>query len=140
MSDLREFFSQNTKFDITEDFVVSNRFKDKDGNPIHWKLKSITEAENESIRKAATKAVKGRNGIRTPETNPEEYIAKLVVATVVFPDLKNVELQKSYDVLGAETLIKKMLLPGEYASLIQEVQNINGFDRDINDTVEEIKN
>lgn len=139
ISELSLFFAQNSAADITEDFVVSNRFK-KEGIPAPWKIRAMTEAENEDIRKSATHQTKGKNGQKIPETNPEEYLAKLAVASVVFPDLKNAELQKSYGVLGAETLLKKMLLPGEYAGLIQKVQELNGFDRDINELVEEVKN
>lgn len=140
MSDLQAFFAQNIAAAATEDFVVSTRFKDKNGNPVPWKIRTMTEAENEEIRKAATRLVKGKNGVKLPETNPEEYAARMVVASVVFPDMRNAELQKSYGILGAEELLKKMLLPGEYAALIQKVQEINGFDRDINEAVEEIKN
>ena len=67
-------------------------------------------------------------------------MAKLVVASVVFPDLKDAELQKSYGVLGADQLLRKMLLPGEYATLLQKVQEVNGFDRDVNELAEEVKN
>lgn len=140
MSALQAFFAQNIVTDQAEEFVVSERFKDERGKPIPWKIRAMTEAENEAIRKSATTLVKGKNGVKVPETKPEEYLGKLAVESVVFPDLKNAELQKSYGVLGAENLLKKMLLSGEYAALIQKVQNINGFDRDINDMVEEVKN
>lgn len=140
MSTLQAFFAQNTVSDYVEEFVVSDRFKDDKGVPIPWKIRAMTEAENEAIRKSATTMVKGKNGVKVPETKPEEYLAKLAVESVVFPDLKNADLQTSYGVLGAEELLKKMLFSGEYAALIQKVQSINGFDRDINDMVEEAKN
>lgn len=136
---LQAFFAQEAGEAITEKVVVSDRFKDKDGKPIPWEIRSMTEAENEEIRKSATKKVKTRNG-RTTETNEELYAAKLAVASVVFPDLKNVELQQSYGTLGAENLLRRMLLPGEYTNLIEKVQEINGFDKDIEDLKEEIKN
>lgn len=140
MSELSLFFAQNAQGESTEDFVVSDRFKNEKKGPVPWKLRTMTEAENEDIRKSATHQTKGKNGQKIPETNPEQYLAKLAVASVVFPDLKNAELQKSYGVLGAETLLKKMLLSGEYAGLIQKVQELNGFDRDINELAEEVKN
>jgi hypothetical protein len=139
MSDLSAFYAQNVETAITEDVIVSDRFKGKEG-PIPWKLRSMTEAENEECRKAATRKVKGKNGAQIPETNPEEYMAKLVVASVVFPNLKDSELQKSYGVLGADSLLRKMLLPGEYTTLVQKVQELNGYDRDMNELVEDVKN
>jgi len=140
MSNLQAFFAQNAPFEAIEEFVVSERFKDENGKPIPWKLRTISEAENEEIRKASIQYVKGKGGRRVPETQPEVYLAKVAAACVVFPDLKDVELQKSYGVIGAENLLKKMLLAGEYAALIQKVEEINGFDRDINELVEEVKN
>lgn len=140
MSELQAFFAQNAGFDQVEEFVVSSRFRDQGGSPISWRLRTMTESENEEIRKSSTRQIKGKNGVKIPETNPEQYLAKLVVSSVLFPDLKNAELQKSYGVLGAEELLKKMLLAGEYSALVQKVQELNGFDRDINDMVEEIKN
>ncbi len=139
MSDLQAFFAQNTDSSITEEVVVSERFKDKEGKPIPWVLRNLTEAENEEHRKAATKRVKGKGGAQT-ETDTNDYMAKLAVASVVFPDLKNAELQKSYGVMGGEDLLRRMLLPGEYARLLQKIQEINGFDQAMEDLIEEVKN
>jgi hypothetical protein len=140
MSDLSAFFAQNASVDQIEEVAISARFRDGDGNPVLWKLRSMTEEENEQCRKAATRRVKGKNGQYVQETVPEEYLARLVTTSVVFPDLKNTELQRSYGVLGAESLLRKMLLPGEYAELVQHVQRINGFDQDMNELVDEVKN
>lgn len=140
MSDLSVFFAQNVSFDQIEECVISERFKDSDGNPVPWKIRSMTEEENEECRKTATRRVKGKGGSMTTETNPDEYVAKLAVKSTVFPCLKDAELQKSYGVLGAEALLRKMLLPGEYATLVQKVQELNGFDKDMNDLVEDVKN
>src|SRR5690606_33369743 len=113
---------------------------DSTGKPMAWKLRTMTEAENEEIRKSATSRVKQKRGAYTAETNHNEYMVKLVAASVVFPDLKNAELQKSYGVLGAEVLLKEMLLPGEYGKLAAKVVELNGFDDDINELMDEAKN
>lgn len=139
MSDLQSFFSQNAELESVVEFVVSKRFK-KNGEPIVWKLRTITEDENTAIRKSATRMVKGKSGARVSETDPEEYLSKLAAASVIYPELKDSELQHSYGVMGAESLIRKMLLAGEYAALLQKVQEINGFDADINEVAAEIKN
>ncbi|MCM3040744.1 phage portal protein [Paenibacillus motobuensis] len=139
MSNLSLFFAQNVVSEISEEVIISPRFKNEAGKPVPWKLRSMTEEENEAIRKSAQRKIKER-GIVTLDTNSDEYLAKLVVASVVFPDLKDAELQKSYGVLGADHLLRKMLLPGEYATLLQKVQEVNGFDRDVNELAEEVKN
>ncbi|MEO3944104.1 phage portal protein [Gorillibacterium sp. CAU 1737] len=139
MADLSVFFAQNAVAGAIEEFIVSDRFQE-DGVPVAWKLRSMTEEENEECRKAATRRVKAKGGAMIPETNPEEYLARLAVASIVYPELKNAELQRSYGVMGAEVLLRKMLLPGEYASLVQKVQELNGFDKDMNELVDEVKN
>lgn len=140
MSDLSSFFAQNAEQEEFEEVAVSERFKNSNGEAIKWKIRTMSEAENEEIRKSSTIVTKGKNGTRSSETKPEIYLGKLAASSVVFPNLKDAELQKSYGVLGEENLLKKMLLAGEYAALIQTVQSINGFDRDINEDVETVKN
>ena len=138
MSSLQAFFAENVQSEIVEEFVVSDRFKDEEGKPIPWKIKGLSEAENSEIRKSATKRTKIK-GQFIPELNHEEYIAKLVAASVQFPNLKDVELQKSYGVFGAEELLRKMLLSGEFGKLAEKVQEINGYE-DIDELAEEVKN
>ncbi|MFD1179205.1 phage portal protein [Paenibacillus puldeungensis] len=136
---LSAFFAQNVEQEITEEVVVSDRFKGEDGAPIPWKMRSMTEGENETIRKSSQRKIKEKGNV-TFDINTEEYLTKLIVASVVYPDLKDAELQKSYGVLGAEQLVKKMLLAGEYATLLGKVQEINGFDKSVNDYADEVKN
>jgi hypothetical protein len=140
MSNLSLFFAQNVPVDTIEEFIVSDRFKDENGNAVAWKLRSMTEEENQECRKAATRKIKGKNGVYTPEIDPNDYMSKLMTASVVYPDLKDAELQRSYGVLGADSLLRKMLLPGEYAALGEKVQALNGFNRDMNELVDEVKN
>lgn len=140
MSDMSMFFAGNAALEVSEDFVVSERFKDAEGKPVKWKLRSITEEQNSEIRKASTRKVKGKGGIHTPELDANEYMARLMTSCVVFPDLQNADLQKSYSVKGAEVLLRKMLLPGEFAALGERVQSMNGFDQDINELMDEVKN
>ncbi|WP_068773456.1 phage portal protein [Paenibacillus sp. FJAT-26967] len=140
MSSLSMFFAQNASVDTEETVEVSYRFKDKDGKNVSWKIRSITEEENQECRKAATRKVKGKGGMYMPEMDTNEYLARLVVASVAFPNLKDAELLKSYGVMAAEKLVVKMLLPGEYAVLLEKVQAVNGFDQSVNDLKDEVKN
>ncbi|BBH19830.1 phage portal protein [Paenibacillus baekrokdamisoli] len=139
-NDLSAFFAQNATAEETEDFTVSDRFKTADGKPISWKLRSISASEDEECRRAATKVIKGKRGQSTKEISTDEYLAKMAVACVVHPNLKDAELQSSYGIMGAENLLRKMLRAGEYATLIEKVQEINGYDKDMNELVEEVKN
>ena len=73
--------------------------------------------------------------------NTSKYISRLIVASVVEPDLNNKELQDSYGVMSAEELIKEMIDdPGEYNDFALFIQTYNGFTETLQDEVEEAKN
>lgn len=119
-----------------EKVVVSKRFVE-DGKPVPWEVRPILQDENDRLMKKYTKKDKKTN---TESFDRQGYITELTASAVVFPDLKNAELQKAYGVMGEVELLKKMLLVGEFATLTQKVQTLSGLDEDINDLVEEAKN
>lgn len=142
MSNLEAFMAQNVHKPENKKIVVSNRFRNKDGRSMKWEIHSITKKEDDILRKECTKRipVKGRTGMYTPELDTNIYLVRLAIACTSFPDLNDKELQDSYGVMGAEDLINKMLLPGEFTDYMDAVQEINGFDFSMDDVVEEAKN
>ncbi len=139
MNELSLFFAENVEQPEVVDFVVSNRFKDKEGNILKWKIRPVTDEESKEAVKSCTKKVKTRRG-NEKEFDENEYMTKLVIRSVVYPDLHDAELQKSYGVLGAESLLGRMLLAGESSKLAKKVQEISDFDEELEDLKEEIKN
>jgi len=133
MSSLKAFI--NPPQAENREIVVSNRFQE-DGKPVPFIIRAITQDENQLIMKKTTKTDKKGNATR----DMMEYTATLVASAVVFPDLTNAELQKAYGVLGEVSLLRKMLLIGEYANLSIAVQELAGLDIDINEDIEEVKN
>ena len=142
MSGLKAFFAQNALKVENEKVAVSKRFLDDKGNPIEWEIKAITPQENEQLREKNTRKVKtpGKKQYYMPELKFSDYTADLVTTCVVTPNLNDAELQDSYNVMDAAALIRKMLTPGEYDELFAKVQEINGFEIDFEDKVEEVKN
>lgn len=140
MSDF-SMFMVGAKDDAIE-YVASKKFKDKDGNPIAWKLKPIDSDLDDVIRKESTKKVPivGKRGQFAQEFDTEKYASRLCSACVVYPNLNDSELQDFYGVKSADALIKKMLLPGEYTELKSKVLEINGYDVSMEDMVDEAKN
>ncbi len=129
------------KKDVVE-YVASKRFLGDDGNPIPWKLRTITSGKNSELRKASMKPqpVPGKKNRTEMGLDVYGYVTKLIVACTVFPDLNDKELQDSYGVMGAEELLDVMLLPGEKDALGAKVQEINGYDAETDEQVEEAKN
>lgn len=137
---LKAFMAQNVVSTVTEKVVISERFQGEDKKPVPFEIKAISEEDNEELKKACKKRIKQKYGQHTYETDTSLYLAKLVVECTVMPDFKNAELQKSWGVLGAESLVRKMLLPGEYSELLSAVQDICGFEKELQELVEDAKN
>lgn len=118
-----------------KEIIVSDRFQE-DGKPVPFIVRPITQEENGALIRKHTKKDKKGNEI----FDRVAYNQEMVSSAVVFPDLENAELQKAYGVLGASKLLTTMLYVGEYATLMQEVQELSGLDIDINDEIDEAKN
>ncbi len=142
MSDFSMFMAGNAVQDEYVEYVASKRFKDGKGNPVPWKIKSVDSDLDEAIRKECTKRVPvaGKRGQYNQETDTDKYIGKLCVACTVFPNLNDAELQDSYGVKNADSLLKKMLKPGEYTEYKAKVMEVNGYDMNMEELVDEAKN
>ena len=142
MSGLSYFLSQNAVQNENLRYVASRRFVDEKKKPVEWELSCVGSDEDESIRKACTRKVQvpGKKNQYLPETDYDAYLGKLAARCTVFPNLNDKELQDSYGVMGADTLLKKMLKPGEYQDYLKKVQEVNGFDTTMDELVEEAKN
>ncbi|MGL4790492.1 MAG: phage tail assembly chaperone [Anaerotignaceae bacterium] len=121
-------------------FVASERFVDGDGKPIEWELKPISSRVDEEIRKECTTKVQIKKNRRVNELDAERYMCRMVVESVVAPNLHAKELLDGYGVMSATELIKVMLKPGEYATLTEKVSEINGFDVSMEELVDQAKN
>lgn len=143
------FLKQNAVQAEEIKYVASPRFKREDGTSEEWIIRPISSKDDEELRKACTKKVQvpGKRGQYTNETDFDKYLGMLAVACTKYPNLNDAELQDSYNdptngiiVKDAPTLLKTMLLPGEYAEYLGKVQEICGFDIPLDDKVEEVKN
>ena len=141
MSNFAIFMAGNADKNETVKYVASKRFVDK-GKPVEWELKAIDSDLDEAIRKECTKRVPipGKRGQYNQETDTDKYIGKMCVASIVYPNLNNAELQDSYGVKSADALLKKMLKPGEYTELKAKVMEVNGYDMSMEELVDEAKN
>jgi len=141
MSNLTCFLAGNVEKRENKKIVVSNRFKDKDGKPVEWEIRSISAEEDEALRKSCTKRIPvvGKRNQFTQDFDSNGYLAKLAAKAIVFPDLNNAELQNSYGVMGAEQLIKTMLYKDEFDKLTESLVTQTDSD-DVNELIDEAKN
>lgn len=126
-----------------EKYAPTSSLVDADGNPLKWEFKHITSKENENIREQCTTEVQitGKPNLFRPKTNTNLYIAKMIVASTVYPDLYDSELQDSYGVKTPEDLLYALVDDaGEYQDLTLWVQKYQGFTKSLDEKVEEAKN
>ena len=111
--------------DITKEIIISDRFKE-DGKPVPFKIRTISQAENDVLVKKAQKVdmVRGR---RIQYQDDQKYTNSLIVACTVQPNFKDSELCQAYGTLDPLEVPGKMLLSGETAKLVEAIMNLNGF-------------
>lgn len=135
MGKLQEFLTANKVDNSVTSEVTIKPF------PHPFVIRSITQAENAQIRKSCTVTDFNRKTHQKETTTDSQlYITRLLVACTVDPCFKDSELQAAYGVMGAEALVEKLLTPGQYAELVSAVEEINSFDNDMQELVDEAKN
>ena len=126
---IEQFLMQNeesTSTELIKDVVVSDRFKDAEGNFIPFKIKSITRQRLTELSIQSEKI-----GIAL------DYL--LIEESCTQPSFRSIELQNQYKVKDASKLIDKVLLPGEVIRLSKEILKLNKLDKSIDDMILEAK-
>lgn len=143
MSGLSMFLKKNKKVKENTFHAATSSLCNEKGEPLQWEVKHLTTKEDEDIRDLCTKEVPvtGKPNMYRPKLNTSEYIARMLAASVVVPNLYNAELQDSYGVKTPEALLKEMIDdPGEYQEFALFVQKFNGFNTSMEEKVDEAKN
>lgn len=110
-----------------KEVVISNRFMDEKGAVVPFKIRAITQEENDEIIKKSTRRVK-ENGQTVERLDNVEFSRRMVVTATVEPDFTQKEMCEAYGVIDPTMVPGKMLLSGEYAKLMKEISALSGFD------------
>ena len=139
MSQFSMFMRQNKKPKENAFYAATSSLCDETGSPLQWELRHITSKENEELRDSCmAEKTEGKNRVQRLKT--AEYIAKVIAASLVKPDLYNAELQDSYGVKNPVELLYALVDdPGEYGRLAAFVQQLQGFET-IEEKAEQAKN
>lgn len=106
-----------------------------------FRIRTITEEENNSLRKKYTIYKKNAKGIEVPDFDSAGYSRELVATAVVYPDLSNAELQEQLGTQGsAVDTLSRILLAGEFQLLQSTVLDFSGFNEDLEEIKKEVKN
>ena len=143
MSNFSRFMKQNKIVKENTTYAATKSLLDEEGQPLLWTIKPLNTKENDDIRDDCMREVQvpGKPNLFRPKLDTSKYIAKMICACVVEPNLYDKELQDSYGVMTPEDLLKEMIDdPGEYQDFASFIQEFNGFNSTLEDKVEEAKN
>ena len=116
-------FLNPVKTDETKEIIIADRFKNEDGTVRPFKIKALTQAENEKIyRKCRDK--KGK-------TDALEYSKRLIVAATVDPAFDDPKMCEAFGTLDPLDIPGKLLLAGEYAALQNAIMEFSGFENNV---------
>lgn len=142
MSKFSRFMKANKIVKLNEKYAPTASLQDENGKPLEWEFKQISSKENEVLRDSCTVDVQvtGKPNLYRPKVNTGEYLAKMIVAATVYPDLYDAELQDSYGVKTPEELLYAMVdNAGEYQDFTVWMQKFQGFTKSLDDKVDEAK-
>jgi hypothetical protein len=125
MASLVDFFGKNAEKLPEKEIIVSNRFKDNDGNPIPWKIKALDAATQQRIRSEAMDMNVNDQKKVNVKFNSARMNQGTVAASVVYPDLKDKALQDYYGVATPSALVGVMLSDDEFERLLEAVNSLS---------------
>lgn len=108
------FYRENRKDRGEREVLLTERLA-QGGGQMLWRIRPMSQRENEDIWRRCGE-------------DEKRYEGAVLAESVVFPDLRDAKLQNSYGVAGAERLLGRLLLAGEYDRLRMAVEEINGGD------------
>ena len=114
--------------------VIYDRFLDEQGQPVPFKIRALTQEENDQITKQATRQIKV-NGQPLERLDSTDYTRRVIVAATVEPDFRAKEMCDAYGVLDPLLVPGKMLFSGEYAKLGREIMALSGAENGLEDEV-----
>lgn len=138
MSDLYAFLNP-IETEEEKEVIVSKRFVGKDGKPQPFRIKSLTQADNERITKAATRVYK-ENGQRMEKLDSVDFGRRMVLEATIFPNFADKALCERYKTLDPAEVPGKMLRAGEYATLLRVIMDFSGFNQDLGAMEDAAKN
>lgn len=141
MSGLRRYLQGNDEVLAEVKYPVTKKFKDENGNTLEWVLKPLSKEVLEKLYNDYIKKVliEGKEEVFGYIFDSKEYRLALATKSVVYPNLEDRELQKSYGVNRCEDLLLKLVNNiGEYNNLCSFLDEINTNDVPFEDELEEI--
>lgn len=127
MSKLSAFLHPVRPVNEEREVFVSDRFVGEDGEPLKFKIRALSQDENERLRKLCTHPKKV-NGQQVEEFDGSEFANLVVVEATLFPDFRSKEICDGLGVVNPSKAPGLMLKSGEFARLSNAILKLSAFD------------
>lgn len=132
MNALQQFLTKNSVDNLIEEVTLGSRLKD-----FKFKIKALTGNQYNDFQALC---IENPNSPKKRRFNTKKFNELIVSNCVVEPNFKDPEWMKELGVVDATSAIYKTLLAGEITDLAERALRLSGFDRDIEEEIEEVKN
>lgn len=132
MNALQQFLTKNSVDNLTSEVCLNGRLKD-----FTFKVKAMTGNQYNDYQALC---IENPNSPKKRRFNTKKFNELIVVNCVIEPNFKDAEWIKELGVVDATAAMYKTLLAGEISQLAEEALKISGFDRDMDEEMEEVKN
>lgn len=136
MSSLQEMLNLNVVDDITTNVEITNRILDKDGRSFKFTIKPISFSDLNELKKRATYFDSKGKAI----LNEDFLNTLIVIENTLEPNFKDSKSIAQLNCTTPEQYLNKVLLAGEIEKLIKAILTISGFDSELDEMVDDIKN
>ncbi len=131
----QQFLNQNTVDSITKEIIVSDRFKNDDGDIFRFKIRAMTQSNFEEIKK---KALFGNIG--NAQIDEDVLNCFIIIENTIEPSFKDSRSLTELNCSSPRQYLNRVLLSGEIAFLAEEIIRLSGFDRSVSELSEDVKN
>lgn len=138
MSNFEQFMKRNKVKVENVKYPVTASLQDENGKPLLWELRAVPTKERHALTDECTYVKQTENGEVT-ELDNNLLMRKVAAAAIVYPNLRDKELQDSYGVMTPEDLIVEMVDCAEEFTALMVMVNKYGK-VDIKEEINEAKN
>lgn len=132
---LTQFLLDNPVDNVEGEVIISERFKDAEGNILKFKIKPMTGGQYSQYQKISLTMKK-----KSAEFDTKKFNELLCINHTINPNFRDSNTLSQAGCATPEQFLNKYLLAGEISELSEQIRKISGFNENLEDLVEEAKN
>lgn len=132
MNALQQFLLESDVSNLKKTIDIGGRMK---GHALT--IRVITGEQYTSYQQ---QCIENPNSAKKRRFNTKRFNELIVVNSLVDPNLKDPEMLKAAKVTRPEDLLYRCFLAGEINTIAEQVLTLSGFDADVEEEMEEVKN